>query len=305
MTAAIVIGPVLFNWAPEAWRDFYYRIADEAPADCVHVGETVCAKRSAFVAPYLPEVLARLEAAGKEVVLSTLTLIGNEREAAAMREMAEGTGYLIEANDLGVADLLAGQDHAIGPMVNVYNEHTLEFLAARRAVRVCLPPELPGASVAAMAERSPPGVALEVQAFGRIPLAISARCFHARVHGLHKDGCRYVCGNDPDGLRVETLDRQAFVAINGVQVLSETFCALTGEIAALRQMGVGRFRLSPHACDMVAVAAVFRALADEQIDAPEADARLGQLLPGRAFSNGFFHGQPGHLRARPEGRADR
>ncbi|MET3221923.1 hypothetical protein ABIF35_002710 [Bradyrhizobium japonicum] len=24
------LGPVLYNWAPERWRDFYFRIADEA-----------------------------------------------------------------------------------------------------------------------------------------------------------------------------------------------------------------------------------------------------------------------------------
>ena len=31
----LTLGPVLFNWAPEKWRDFYLRIADEAPVDSV------------------------------------------------------------------------------------------------------------------------------------------------------------------------------------------------------------------------------------------------------------------------------
>jgi hypothetical protein len=26
------LGPVLYNWAPERWRDFYFRVADEAPS---------------------------------------------------------------------------------------------------------------------------------------------------------------------------------------------------------------------------------------------------------------------------------
>lgn len=298
MSAMIVIGPVLFNWAPEAWRDFHFHIADEPSVACVHIGEVVCAKRAPFVAGYAAEVVERLEAAGKEVVISSLALIGNGREAAAMRELVEGTDRLIEANDLGVADLLAGRGHVIGPMVNIYNEHALAFVAGRGAVRVCLPPELPKTSLAAIAAAAPPAVALEVLAFGRIPLAISARCFHARHHGLHKDGCRYVCGNDPDGLTVETLDHQAFVAINGVQTLSNAYCCLTAEISSLRAMGIERFRLSPHACDMGSVAGIFGALADSQIDAAEADARLAQLLPGREFSNGFFHALPGHLRAR-------
>ena len=42
----ISLGPVLFNWQPEAWRDFYFRIADEAPVGTVYVGETICSKRA-------------------------------------------------------------------------------------------------------------------------------------------------------------------------------------------------------------------------------------------------------------------
>ena len=29
----LTLGPVLFNWEPERWRDFYFRIADEAPVE--------------------------------------------------------------------------------------------------------------------------------------------------------------------------------------------------------------------------------------------------------------------------------
>ena len=38
----LTLGPVLFNWTPEAWRDFYLRIADEAPVDTVCIGDKVC-----------------------------------------------------------------------------------------------------------------------------------------------------------------------------------------------------------------------------------------------------------------------
>jgi collagenase-like PrtC family protease len=304
MSAEIVLGPVLFNWSPEVWRDFHFRIADEAPVDCVHLGEVVCAKRAPFVAPYADDVLARLEAAGKEVVLSTLALVGGAREAAAMAELIDGADMLIEANDLGLADLLGGRAHAIGPFVNVYNEHALAVLAARGALRVCLPPELPQESLAAIALGAPPDVALEVLAFGRIPLAISARCFHARVHGLHKDACRFVCGNDPDGLATQTIDGQIFVAVNGVQTLSSVYGNLVGELASLRAMGIERFRLSPHTCDMVGVAEIFRAVAEERIDAQEANARLAGLLPGHEFANGFFHAMPGHLHRQAAALAD-
>ncbi|HUI94161.1 MAG TPA: U32 family peptidase, partial [Xanthobacteraceae bacterium] len=36
---ALTLGPVLFNWPADRWRDFYVRIADEAPVDRVCVGE--------------------------------------------------------------------------------------------------------------------------------------------------------------------------------------------------------------------------------------------------------------------------
>ena len=29
----LTLGPVLFSWAAETWRDFYFRIADEAEVD--------------------------------------------------------------------------------------------------------------------------------------------------------------------------------------------------------------------------------------------------------------------------------
>ena len=35
----LTLGPLLFNWQPEAWRDFYFRIADEAPVTTVYLGE--------------------------------------------------------------------------------------------------------------------------------------------------------------------------------------------------------------------------------------------------------------------------
>ncbi|HEY7610611.1 MAG TPA: U32 family peptidase [Alphaproteobacteria bacterium] len=297
MRPALVLGPVQFNWPPEKWRDFHFRVADEAPVDCVHVGEVVCAKRAPFVAPYLPDVVERLERSGKEVVVSTLALIGGERDAAMIRELVAGTDRLIEANDLGVVQLLAGRPHMIGPMVNVYNEHALAFLAARGAVRVCLPAELPAASLAALAA-APDPVELEVLAFGRVPLAISARCFHARAHGLHKDGCRYVCGNDPDGLAVDTVEGRAFLAVNGTQTLSHAYANIAGEVGAIMAMGIGRLRLAPHDCDMVGVATVFHRLAAGEIELDAAQARLRDLLPGRAFANGFFHAAPGHREIR-------
>ncbi len=291
MSAALALGPVFFNWPPEKLRDFYFRIADEAPVDIVHVGEVVCFKRMPFFAPHLPDVIERLQASGKEIVLSSLALISNDREWESVRDLVAAADLQVEINDLSLALLVGGKPHVVGPFVNVYNEWTLDYLARRGAARVCLPPELPAASLAALAGTA--SVPLEVLVFGRIPLAISARCYHARVHGLHKDGCQFVCGRDPDGLAVRTLEGESFLAVNGTQTLSHSCLNLAGELGVLRDMGFATFRLSPQDCDMSAVARLFREVLDERTEGPAALEALRALVPDMPFSNGFFHGMEG------------
>ncbi len=291
MTAKLTLGPVLFNWAPEKWRDFYFRIADEAPVDSVCVGEVVCAKRAPFFDPVLAEVVERLEAAGKELLHSTLARVMNEGEMKRVRAIAAERGLFVEANDISAVALLAGRPHAIGPFVNVYNEGTLGYLERLGATRVSLPAELPAESLDVLARSAE--VELEVQVFGRLPLAVSARCYHARAHNLHKDGCQYVCGEDPDGLELETLDGEPFLAVNGTQTLSYTYCNLVRELEELRAMGIGRFRLSPQDVDMVAVARIFREALDDREEPLAAFRRLGDLVDGMPFSNGFYYATEG------------
>ncbi|MBU6442686.1 MAG: U32 family peptidase [Alphaproteobacteria bacterium] len=291
-SAKLTLGPVLFHWQPEDWRDFYFRIADEADVDTVHVGEVVCSKRTPFYDKLIPEVMERLAAGGKEVVLSSLALIMSEREQEMARGLAVAERALIEANDMTLAALLAGRNFVVGPFVNIYNEGTLGVLEGMGAVRLCLPPELPAERLTALAACAKSE--LEVLAFGRLPLAISARCYAARAHNLSKDGCLYVCGEHPDGMAVDTLDDVPFLAVNGTQTLSYRMIDLSAELLQLRQIGIRRFRLSPQKVDMVAVAETFRATLNGAIDAEEACSRLENICPDAEFANGYFHGQPGH-----------
>ena len=286
------LGPVLYNWAPERWRDFYFRIADEAPLDVVAVGEIVCSKRSSFFAPHLPAVVERLQHAGKKVLLGSLVLVSQRRERRQTEELCAVQDALIEVNDLTCLKSIAGRPHAVGPFVNIYNEASAAFHAARGASRICLPPELPLSSVAAIAAALPE-IVIEVFAFGRVPLAISARCYHARVHKLAKDNCRFVCEKDPDGLLLKTLEQQDFLTINGVQTLSHACANLLGDIGALRDAAVGSLRLSPQDCDMVEVAKVFRDVLDGRDDLDAATRRLAALYPHVPFSNGFLYGAAG------------
>ncbi len=297
--ARLTLGPLLFNWPAEARRDFYLRIADEAPLETVCLGEVVCAKRAPFFAPYVTQVIERLERAGKEVVHSSLALVMTEPERQELRALAGAEDLFVEANDLACVALMDGRPHAVGPYVSVYNEGTLAYLARRGAVRVSLPFELPAAALQALAAAAEP-VELEVQAFGRIPLAVSARCYHARAHGLHKNSCQYVCEADPDGMALETLDGRPFLAVNGVQTLSHGIGNLIAELDALGGMGIRRFRLSPHGVDMVAVAETFRARLDGRMDAAEGEARLAELVPFAPFCDGFYHGREGAARVGPE-----
>ena len=293
----LTLGPVLYHWQPERWRDFYFRIADEAPVDTVVVGEAVCSKRTPFKQDHIPAVVERLEAAGKRVLHASLILVSLPRERRQTRELMQAAEAEVEINDLTCLASLGERPFAVGPFVNVYNEAAAGFLAARGASRICLPPELPLPAVASIAAALPQ-VAIEVFAFGKVPLAISARCYHARAHKLTKDNCRFVCEQDPDGMPVATLDGAGFLSINGVQTLSHGAACLLGDIPALREAGVAALRLSPQDCDMVAVARLFREVVDGRLDAGEAEHRLGALYPDVPLANGFLHAAPGHVHVR-------
>ncbi len=288
----LTLGPVLYHWKPEHWRDFYARIADEAPIDTVCVGETVCSKRAPFYERFIPDVIDRLERGGKKVLLSSLLLVALERERKQTEALAKQDGYMVEANDISCLLHIDGRPHAIGPFVNTYNEATARYFAARGAARICLPPELPLASIAAIAGGCP-DVAMEVFAFGRIPLAISARCYHARLHKLTKDNCQFVCEKNMDGLDVDTLDGEKFLSVNGVQTLSHHCAVLLAEVPALKAAGAAALRLSPQDCDMVAVANLYRAVIDGRRDAASATAELARVYTGAPFANGFTSGAPG------------
>lgn len=293
--ASVTLGPVLFNWQPEKWRDFYFRIADEAPVSTVYLGETVCSKRAPLPEPYFDEVVKRLTSGKKAVVYSTLSEVVNKIDRRLVEQICTTEDFLVEVNDGSALFRLQGRPHHIGPLMNVYNERTVAFLGRNGAKNICLPVEMPAAAVATLCQSVLAlDTTIEVQVFGRQSLALSARCYHARAHGRTKDTCRFVCENDPDGLELSTLNNRAFLAINGIQTLSYEYLNLIAEIPALRAMGVSRFRLSPHTLDMVEVASIFRDAIDGRIATSEAAACLEAVRPAAPFANGFYHGKPGY-----------
>jgi collagenase-like PrtC family protease len=103
-----------------------------------------------------------------------------------------------------------------------------------------------------------------------------------------------VCENDPDGLDLTTLDGRTFLTINGIQTLSREYLNLIRELPRLRDMGVSRFRLSPHTLDMVEVASIFADVLAGRLATDEAAARLEAIKPAAPFANGFYYGKPGY-----------
>jgi len=293
---SLTLGPVLFNWQLEKWRDFYYRIADEAPIDLVVLGEIVCSKRAPFFTPLIPDVLERLKSGGKTVILGSPILVMNKRERSAVRELSE-VGYPVEANDTTALQSLQDGPFTVGPFINIYNEATRVFFEKAGATRISLNGELPLTSIKAITNGA--SVPIEVFAFGRMPLAISARCYHARSYGLTKYSCQYVCAKDTQGMDVGTIAGQPFVTVNGVQTLSHTVHSAISDIDTLRGAGVSALRLSPQDCDMIKVTTLFHQVLAGHIDKEKAVIELQGLVGGIPMSNGFLHGIEGFRRSEP------
>lgn len=289
----LTIGPNQFFWPAETVRDFYARMA-QAPAARVVLGELVCSKRLPFWENETPAAIETLQAAGKQVALTTLALITLKRERKQTAELMD-LGLPVEINDLSALTLLPeGREFWVGPLVNVYNEGTVRFLARRGATRICLPPELPLESVATLATAGRDcGVAVEVWGHGRLPLAVSGRCYHARLHDRAKDNCQFVCGDDPDGRDVETLDGEPFLTVNGIQTLSQSTATAAWHIPLLREAGVSAVRLSPQSREFAEVVNGYAALLAGETSAAALTETLRRSAPLGRLSNGFLTGPSG------------
>ncbi|WP_235857850.1 ubiquinone anaerobic biosynthesis protein UbiV [Marimonas lutisalis] len=293
----LTLGPIAYHWSADARRDFYARIADEAPVDEVYLGEVICSKRAPFHEADLPATIERLERAGKTVILSTLAEVMLKRERKATEDLAAMDTPEIEVNNAAGLYARGKRPHRIGPFMNAYNDATIAWMAGQGATHVCLPAEMPAPAIAAAAQAAVAlGLGVEVQVFGRASLAVSARCYHARAHGRTKDNCQFVCEEDPDGMPLRTRDDRPILRVNGIQTLSESYVDLLPEAAHLIADGVTHLRLMPQAVDMVAVAQVFRDALDGRVPTGEADARLATLIGHAGLSNGFYHGTAGYRR---------
>lgn len=295
----LCLGPLLFNWPAPTVEAFYRAVAEDPRVDRVYLGEVVCGKRAPLMAEALAISAERLTTAGKVVVWSSLALPLTPRERNSGLALGAHAG-LIEVNDFSLlADRRADAPFVAGPLLNIYNAVAARELIARGCVRLCANVELSLASIAGLGAECP-GLELEIFAFGRLPLALSGRCYHARAHDRHRDTCLFVCDQDPDGMAVQTLEGTPFLAVNGIQTLSHGVQAIDLPLEALHKAGVTALRLSPHSGDMSAVIAAYDHFRTGAFSPRDLCAALRKTeLPGDLVS-GYLHGEAG---LRPVGEA--
>lgn len=290
----LALGPLLYYWPREAVLAFY-REAAAWPVDTVYLGETVCSRRRELKLADWLALGESLAAAGKEVVLSTYELIESDADLRTMHAVVGNGAFRVEANDMAAARALAGKGPFVaGPFLNVYNAGTLALLAQLGATRWVAPVELSREGIAAVVAEAPAGMETEIFAYGRLPLAVSARCFTARYNNLTKDHCEFRCIDHPDGLALDTQDGQHFLVLNGVQTQSASVQSLVTELAPARAAGADVLRLSPQSRRMGEVVAVFREAVEGALSPRDAAARLAPLMPAAAC-DGYWHGKPGIL----------
>ncbi|MGF1546180.1 MAG: U32 family peptidase [Thiotrichales bacterium] len=257
----LALGPLQYYW-PRAETLAFYDAALAWPFDVVYLGETVCSRRHELRLSDWLALADRFANAGIEVVLSTQVLLESESDLKALRRVIGHGRYGVEANDFGAVRLLAasGLPFVAGATLNLYNPDTLALLAEAGAMRWVPPVEMPREMLAAMP--IPAGMQTEVFAFGRLPLAYSARCFTARRYNLQKDDCQFRCLDHPDGLALATREGEDFLVLNGIQTQSGKVHSLAHRLSELVALKVDLLRLSPQATAMDAVVAHFRAALD-------------------------------------------
>ena len=286
------LGPLLYYWPRAQVLAFYESVATN-PVDIVYLGEAVCSRRHELRLSDWLDLAALLRDAGKEVVLSTQVLIESGADVTVLHKIADNGQFMVEANDMGAVHCLAGKvPFVAGPHLNIYNLPTLQWMAPLGIGRWVMPLEMGREDLAVMQQGRPDGVQTEVFAYGRLPLAFSARCFTARHANLPKDDCQFKCMDHPDGLLMRTRESEDFLVLNGIQTQSAGVHNLLPELEALRTLGVDVLRISPQSQHTLRVVTLFAEVLSGHTTALNANAELVGLMPGKAC-NGYWYGKPG------------
>jgi collagenase-like PrtC family protease len=288
----LALGPLQYYWPRERVLAFYERIG-QAPLDLIYLGETICSRRRELRPADWLALAGDLATSGRTVVLSSQVLLESEPDVKALRRLAENGRFPVEANDMGAVRLLQNRvPFVAGAPLNLFNGESLRIIAQLGAVRWVAAPEMAAAALAPMQAARPAGLQTEVLAYGRLPLAYSARCFTARHFRLQKDACEFRCIGFEDGLRLRTREGEPFLVLNGIQTQSDRVHNLIGELPQLRRLGVDALRISPQAHGTERIVTLFREALDEVASPADAREAMAELMPAPGC-NGFWHGRTG------------
>lgn len=244
------LGPILYFWPKAQILDFYRQAADSA-VDIVYLGETVCSKRRELKFEDYMQIAHMLREAGKQVCLSSMTLLESPSELREMRKYISNGEFMLEANDVGAVAMLheAGLPFIAGAAINCYNQHSLRKLISMGLKRWVMPVELSGDWLAQILNE---GIIQDVRScfetevfsFGHLPLAWSGRCFTARSENRAKDQCELCCINYPKGREVTSQDGTQVFVLNGIQTQSGFRYNLINQLPGMCNI-VDVVRLSP------------------------------------------------------------
>lgn len=285
-TVKISLGPILYYWPRQKVYEFYNRIAETA-VDIIYLGETVCYKRTALRLRDWMEIARLLTGKGKEVVLSTLTLLEAAAELHAVRKVCRNGEFLVEANDVAAINILSDNKlpFVAGPSINCYNSQTLRYFQQLGMQRWVMPVELGRDTLQhILDELADDSLQTEIFSYGKMPLAYSARCFTSRAYNLPKDRCELKCLQHPDGLLLQSQEKQRLLTLNGIQTQSGDCCDLRILWREMRRIGVDIMRISPQSAGTA-----------EVIDELH-KCRQNNTLPvvtRRNACNGYWYGQSG------------
>ena len=286
------IGPIQYFWERQHVLNFYQQAADSA-AEVIYLGEVICSKRRLVKHEDWLAIGEELKQSGKEVILSSLTLLEAASEMSSLKKLCRNEFFMVEANDISAVQLLsaAGKDFVTGPSFNIYNDRSLHLLAGKGLKRWVLPVELGLDTLKDLQAQRPEGVETEVFALGRLPLAYSARCYTARSHNLPKDDCQFKCLDYPDGAMLKTREDQEFLVLNGIQTQSALTHQVLDQLPELKALGVDVLRISPQYKHTFQIIEIFDA-ARKGAPLPPLGENLLSLLPLGAC-NGYLVEQAG------------
>lgn len=247
----IALGPILYFWPKAKVTEFYRQVANNDSIDRVYLGETVCSKRRELGLDDYLGIAHELREAGKQVCLSTMTLLEAPAELAQLAKYCHNGEFEVEANDVGAIPYLRehGVNFTVGSAINIYNHEALRRFVDMGMNHWAVPYELSQQRLRDILKQ--PLVShvrslfkTELFAFGHMPLAWSGRCFTARSENRPKDQCELCCIKYPQGRTVKSQDGKQVFVLNGIQTQSGARYNLINQLPSMAGL-VDRVRISP------------------------------------------------------------